>query len=389
MRRQVSGVRCQVSGRADAQRIARAMMSSYLTPDTRHPTPRSAVTLVELLITILIISILAGLILGVASVAAEQGREAKTRQMVVRLHNLLMEHYNSYKTRRVKLNPAVGPAIQTAAFSSGGKKGEAAAEARLYALREMMLMEVPDRWSDVLLTSVGSNAQQPFYLEGRTELANVYLRRYASVAARNNSITDKPNTREEILDNQSAECLYMIITLATGDGEARSFFHESNIGDVDGDGALEFLDGWGQPIEFLRWAPGFDSQIQNNANALVTPPNAWQAAAASDHDPYDVFRVDDFAFRLVPLIYSSGPDEDSGLYSAPEFVTWLPPSTSWSLSSSTPHIQNPRLSPYRIGTPPALPEFFFGSDISLIDSSADRTATDNIHNHLLSDRLKR
>ena len=60
----------------------------------------------------------------------------------------------------------------------------------------------------------------------------------------------------------------MVITIACGDGEARTLFHESNIGDTDGDGAPEFLDGWGHPINFLRWAPGFDSEIQLNANEL-------------------------------------------------------------------------------------------------------------------------
>ena len=29
------------------------------------------------------------------------------------------------------------------------------------------------------------------------------------------------------------------------------------IGDTDDDGAPEFLDGWGRPIEFIRWPTGF------------------------------------------------------------------------------------------------------------------------------------
>ena len=117
-----------------------------------------------------------------------------------------------------------------------------------------------------------------------------------------------------LTDNQGAECLYMVIMMACGDGEARTLFGESSIGDTDGDGAPEFLDGWGHPINFLRWAPGFDSQIQLNANDLAMPPDssdtAWTTAAAGDHDPFDLFRVDPLAFRLVPLIYSGGRDED-------------------------------------------------------------------------------
>ena len=62
----------------------------------------------------------------------------------------------------------------------------------------------------------------------------------------------------------------MVITMACGDGEARTLFSENSIGDTDGDGAPEFLDGWKHPINFLRWAPGFDSQIQIDAHQFDT-----------------------------------------------------------------------------------------------------------------------
>ena len=170
-----------------------------------------------------------------------------------------------------------------------------------------------------------TDARYPFYQDmrgnsptGRTSLANIYLRRYAAIAKLDNSLTGNPNTREEILNNQGAECLYMVITLATGDGEARSQFGESNIGDTDGDGALEFLDGWGQPIKFLRWAPGFDSPIQINANQLGAPPTpsslntVWSTASSNDHDPFDIFRIDPPAFRLVPLDFRRRPRRIAG-----------------------------------------------------------------------------
>jgi len=329
---------------------------------------RSGLTLVELLITILIISILAGLILGVAALAGETAREAHSRHVVTRLHNLLAAHHNTYKTRRVRLRPNVEQAINNMSATSA-QKGRALAQARLYALREMMLIEMPDRWSDVLLNSVGSTAFVPVYLNERTDLSNVYLRRYNNLLVRTNAITGATNTIAEIQQNQGAECLYLVITLATGDGEARSLFGESTIGDTDGDGAPEFLDGWGHPIEFLRWAPGFDSLIQINANTLPgNPPesvrdnDAWEAAARGDHDPFDIFRVDPAAFRLVPLVYSAGRDEEFGIDPVPSHVTWR-----GNLSGA------PTLSPYqKVGSPAA----YLGTAI-------DGTATDNVHNHLL------
>ena len=156
----------------------------------------------------------------------------------------------------------------------------------------------------------------PPYLTARTELSTLYLRQYIRLLGRKNTVTGNTNTTADIEKNQSAECLYMIVVNACGDGEAKTLFSESTIGDTDGDGAPEFLDGWGHPISFLRWAPGFVSDIQLNMNDLSTtcmPPADANTAVAKDHDPFDLFHVELKAFRLVPLIYSVGRDEDAGL----------------------------------------------------------------------------
>jgi hypothetical protein len=81
----------------------------------------------------------------------------------------------------------------------------------------------------------------------------------------------------------------MIVSM--GNPEAMEQFNQSEIGQVDGRPC--FVDGWGRPIMFLRWAPGYVSPIQSgDVNA--------------DHDPFDTRNVDAFAFHLIPLIYSAG-----------------------------------------------------------------------------------
>ena len=363
-----------------------------LPPTSRILHPRAAFTLIELLVAITIIGILAGLILGVASVAGETARHRKTEQMIARLHTLLMEHYDTYKTRRVSVRPEIINGINNL-NTSAAQKGQMRALARLHALRELILMEVPDRWSDILLTDVPDPPQGlpdalfPFFQDttqasarGRTSLADVYLRRYAAIATRTNSVTGEPNTAEEITDNQGAECLFLVITLATGEGEARSLFGESTIGDTDGDGAMEFLDGWDRPINFLRWAPGFDSQIQINANEYLAIPvnSAWLTAANADHDPFDVYRVDPPAFRLVPLIFSAGGDETFGIRLVKPHVALR------GLRSVNPSAQInpnnwPAIWPYWRSEPDEDDErVFLGTE--------GEGATDNIHNHLLGDR---
>src|SRR5262245_42336820 len=143
---------------ATCRRPARRGSAQTPTSDLRPLTSRSGLTLIELLITITIIAVLAGMILGAASVAGETARESHTRHVITRLHTLLMQQLDTYKTRRVKLNPKVEEKINAMNISSA-QKGQLRAIARLNATRELMMMEIPDRWSDLLLAAVpASNA---------------------------------------------------------------------------------------------------------------------------------------------------------------------------------------------------------------------------------------
>jgi type II secretory pathway pseudopilin PulG len=359
-----------------------------LTLDSRLARLRRAVTLIELLIVMLIITILAGLILGVAAVAGETARESQSKHTVLRLHKLLMDHYDTYKTRRVKVRDEVLRGIELQNWTAA-RKGQAKAAARLYALRELMIMEIPDRWSDITLTD-NSQVRYPYFLDvsqsgtsGRTALSSIYLRRCQQATP--------------TAEHQGAECLYLVITLACGEGEARSQFGEDSIGDTDGDGAYEFLDGWGHPINFLRWASGFDSQVQIDANTLDDPPSgdpedAWNAAASGDHDPFDLYRVhssysaasgDRPAFRLVPLILSSGRDESFGIRTIDDHLALrltladtelnkISKPADWLTLYPNPYLKTTDTQDNK--------DYYLGTAIP------DSGAADNIHNHLLGRR---
>jgi prepilin-type N-terminal cleavage/methylation domain-containing protein len=372
--------------------------------------PRRSFTLVELLVAIMIIGILAAALLGVAATAGETAREAKTRNMIARIHTLLMEHYDTYKSRRVKVRSQVTQAIDDPSNNvSAFVRGQEHQQARLYALREMMLMEMPCRWSDVLLAQVPTSpsgfadARYPVYLDPlgganaaggsgalgyRTPLAALYLRQYNQIANGINKLTGVKNTQQDILKNEGAELLYQVVINACGDGEAKSLFAESVIGDTDGDGAPEFLDGWGHPISFLRWAPGFVSDIQSDANDLpdasALPPTSigsnaqWEEAAKLDHDPFDLFRTEIAAFRLVPLVVSAGRDESFGIFMPSNAASdvWIGnPASNTTFSVSSP----PLLTPYKKVTDGSVTAYA-GTD------DGSNTATDNIHNHLIGTR---
>ena len=124
-----------------------------------------------------------------------------------------------------------------------------------------------------------------------------------------------------------------------GDSNGLQFFTEREIGDVDNDGMPEILDPWGNPVEFLRWAPGFTSPAEmgqpgglsalqgNNPlenwdafdpmHADGDDPNTNPAVAMVRGENADLFDdtignedIINSNFAMFPLIFSAGPDED-------------------------------------------------------------------------------
>jgi hypothetical protein len=119
---------------------------------------------------------------------------------------------------------------------------------------------------------------------------------------------------------ESAQCLYKVVSM--GSPDAMEQFSKMEIGTVtDSTGAHPvFIDGWGNPICWLRWAPGFSSQLNP-----VAPSDIQTGNRLADPDPFDPSRVDvdtsappsPRAFHLMPLICSAGPDGAFGLNEFP------------------------------------------------------------------------
>jgi prepilin-type N-terminal cleavage/methylation domain-containing protein len=224
---------------------------------------RAGFTLVELLVTMVIIAILAALTLaGLAGV--RQGAKAdKTRNTIRKIDAVIRPLSDSYRNRRVTT-------------TTGGAASRNYAQL-LLDKRKLMVYEMPDQWADVPGSLSGVPAQF------QTAAVRAYV-------GGRGSPSDPFG---------SAECLYMIVERSGCDPDALEFFRPDEIGDVDGDTKPEFLDGWGRPIAFLRWAPGFSSPIQSSEQLNNVPKYP---------DPIDPARKDPTAYALVPLIYSAGPD---------------------------------------------------------------------------------
>jgi prepilin-type N-terminal cleavage/methylation domain-containing protein len=221
--------------------------------------PKHAFTLVELLVVIIIISILSALTLGGLTNARKSSRTQTTTLMIRGLNDAIMSQYEVYEDAAIAVTDIAG----------------------LVKLRLKMREELPDAWDDVgAITPTGSS--------GRAYVT--YKNRWSSLSTQ----------------YQSAECLYMIITTSGFVSDFLENIRPDRVGDIDGDGAKEFLDGWGNPIAFTRWAPGFSSPLS---------PIQYSDSVAY-HDPIDVNGLDSKAFALYPLIYSPGVDGEYGLLQA-------------------------------------------------------------------------
>ena len=224
----------------------------------------SGFTLVELMVVVMIISILATYITVAMYGAMERARITRTQTQIRKIETVIATMYHDYQSRRVPISTAgTGPFL--------------AATARLDGLRELMRMEMPDRIFDVTdnpVTDIPRPARSRAYQ--RAQATNSWSHAF-----------------------QGAECLYLIMAAHTdGNRKGTDFFNESEIGDTDGDGMKEILDAWGNPIEFLRWAPGLRSLIQDGDTTQSDPFNPLRAHNLKHPN----------TFPLYPYIYSAGPD---------------------------------------------------------------------------------
>lgn len=264
---------------------------------------RQAFTLTELLVVMMILGVMAGLALAGMAGAVNLAKEQRTRAIIAKIDQWVGSQYEDYRTRTVPINsnPNFTPAMMS--------------RARLYALRELMRMELPDRVTDITDSAVAMTISA-----GGPSAWQSY-RRMALRACGGNW----PTTWTEQF--QGSECLYLILSrIQDGDKAAIDYFLPGEIGDTDGDGMKEVLDGWGSPIEFLRWAPAFT--IQNNA--LTDQTSAYTSSAINATlsarncerpDYFDPAKADPrwtfpsnstpvlACFALRPLIVSPGQDK--------------------------------------------------------------------------------
>jgi hypothetical protein len=78
----------------------------------------------------------------------------------------------------------------------------------------------------------------------------------------------------------SSELLYVALTMGTelGSGGTAIDFNSSEVVDSDGDGLMELVDGWGNPLRFYRWPTAlvnaFPNSVPRPVELLIDGGNA-------------------------------------------------------------------------------------------------------------------
>ena len=321
-----------------------------------HHPGRRAFTLIELLVTITVLAILMAAVLGGMRMADEAARAARTRSTITKLNDVIMEQYDSYLNRRVPMD--LNAYAQSLA-GSGTVRPEHYARAKLNALKDLMRMEMPDRWSDV-----NGDPLILKHMSNNTPIVPALTESYRRALQR------APNASNTL---GAAECLYLIVM---NNPEAAAAFNNAEIGDTDRDGLKEFIDGWGNPIRFIRWPAGF---IGNSTIGFCSDLQVNDSAVAPD--PFNPARVRinntvGPGYAIFPLIYSAGPDKiydiNIGKSGTDDYVYVL---------------SNNNLNPYTNdgqGKLIGLPQDGAGIDNSGANGVLNHT--DNIHNHRLLGR---
>ena len=210
-----------------------------------HTRSRPAFTLVELLVVLVIIGMLASMVSFAMFRSMQAAREAKTQALISKIHGVIARHWDTFETGQPPSNMDV----------------------TAWMADEMPCTENEFNQSTLFSNTLGLSV----------------------------SATDA-----------DAQCLYQIVLqLADDDLDRINLFSEDETYDIpvdtDGDGTPDrgdgtpdyFVDGWGQPIHFVRQPTGFtDSDINDPtaANPLTGGTGLY-----------------------FPLIYSCGADKTKGL----------------------------------------------------------------------------
>ena len=324
----------------------------------RQQTDRNAFTLIEILVVLIILSILAAMVTTAVSGVRTTAREARTKRIISVVDSVIAEQYEQLRYRPLPVEiPALYNFAPNGAVVGYEVLADETARVRLMMLRDLQRMELPDRYTDITGQPAAMFAAASPVVEVNDQIVqsrnDKSQRKLFQVAwydttlsldnlpPRVSSYRSRLNG-QQTAEHQGAECLYLILSTSFVGGQpAIGAIPDSNIGDTDGDGMQEILDGWGKPLQYIRWPVGFTPSISG------TLPNVDYELTVDVERPddFDLFKADysyvaaegpawasdvknqntkHRPWLMKPMVFSMGEDEESGIAANPGDQPGLP-----------------------------------------------------------------
>lgn len=229
---------------------------------------RPAFTLVELLVVITIIVILLSLTAAGTFRILDSSRSSATETLIQAVDQLLKKAWDKV-VEDAKKEP-IPPAVLN--FASGD-----ANRARVIWIKLRLIEAFPQSYAEIL--------QAPLYQQysfGSTPLPLIPSGQHHYLPTYQRKLKQFNITIDNGARGHSAACLLMALTeINRGSGTSLNA-DQFRIGDTDGDGLPEFLDAWGNPLFFARFATGNGGDLQTAF--LTTDPKSSQYRDPLDPD---------------------------------------------------------------------------------------------------------
>ncbi|MEM6776720.1 MAG: type II secretion system protein [Planctomycetota bacterium] len=341
---------------------------------------RFAFTLVELLVAMVIAGILGSMVAIALQGAQRQAQDTRAQAMIDRLNISMLRLYEEESFARVNL-PAGYASIQTRSLADlmwkrdwlrcafpNSRQDISQGPARIpYPLAPMGsgvwsylddggrstagVSTLPVAVPGITSGTTTSSKRAGQLLRLRQRIARtIGAAQGVTVSTYAQLVDGNAANGEWTTENQSSECLYLILSTNTLNGvPATDALRTRDVGDTDEDGMPEVLDSWGVPVGFMRWPCGFlltdEWGVFNEDPASTVTRAQWDwvnaRKVALGRDTLDVLNVDprytdnatlpplvngraEDPFPLIPMIISAGNDGDFDLFGLDDDGTGLP-----------------------------------------------------------------
>jgi type II secretory pathway pseudopilin PulG len=212
---------------------------------------RLAFTLVELLVVITIIIILVSLTAAGVSRMVDASRTRTTETIVQAVDQLLQKAWNKV-IADAKKEPIPQGVLN---FAMDPKR------ARVIWIKLRLMEAFPQTYQEILNPPIYNPSVNSTVFAADNGPIPPGMRRY--LRTYQNILTAKGITNDNGGRAHSSACLLMALSEINRGGGASLRPDQFRIGDTDGDGLPEFLDGWGNPLFFARFATGDGGGLQS------------------------------------------------------------------------------------------------------------------------------